>query len=43
MKFVAIGKIVMRGSDFVARACSHTMALRIANALNSYVPTRRGY
>lgn len=43
--FVAIRKapIVMRGAEFVARACSHTMAKRIAAALNKYTPGERGY
>ena len=41
--FVAVGKVVMRADEFIARARSHTMALRIANALNQYQPNRSGF
>lgn len=41
--FTAIGKVIMRGSEFIARARSRTMALRIANALNQYQPNRSGF
>lgn len=43
-KFVAVhhSKTVMRAAQFIATACSHTMALRIANALNRYKPNERG-
>lgn len=34
--------IVRRGMYFVARARSHTMAKRIANALNQYTPNEKG-
>jgi hypothetical protein len=42
--FVAVkgSNVVMRASEFVASACSKTMALRIAAALNVYMPGRRG-
>ena len=42
--FVAVRQspVVMRGAEFVARACSHTMAKRIANALNEHKPNERG-
>jgi hypothetical protein len=42
--FIAVHRspIVMRGAEFVARACSHTMAKRIANALNKHTPNERG-
>ena len=42
--FVAVRKssIVMRGKEFICRACSSNMAKRIASALNSYTPDRRG-
>lgn len=41
--FVAIKRAVMRGSECIAVALSHTMARRIANALNRYKPTDKGY
>jgi hypothetical protein len=41
--FVAVGKAIMRADEFIARARSHTMALRIANALNQYQPNRSGF
>lgn len=41
--FVAIKLAIMRGSERVAVAVSHTMARRIANALNLYQPNHRGY
>ena len=43
MPFTAVNKVIMRGSEFVARARSHNMALRIANALNVYVPNKGGF
>lgn len=33
---------IKQGQTTIARAASHNMALRIANALNSYTPDRRG-
>jgi hypothetical protein len=44
-KFIAVKGtvIVMRASELIAKACSRTMARRIANALNKYVPNRKGY
>jgi hypothetical protein len=42
-KFVAVQKTVMRGSEFICNAVSHTMALRISNALNVYRPGSKGY
>jgi hypothetical protein len=41
--FVAVGSNVVKDKDNVAVARSRTMALRIANALNDYVPGDRGY
>ncbi len=41
-KFVAVGTIVYKGSEFIGRICSHTMAKRIANALNIYRPNKKG-
>lgn len=43
MAFSAVNRVIMRGSEFIARARSHTMALRIANALNKYQPNRSGF
>lgn len=42
--FVAEGQtgIVRRGRDVIAIARSHTMAKRIANALNKYTPNEKG-
>jgi len=42
--FVAVRKsgIVMRAGQFICRAVSHTMAKRIAAALNKYQPNERG-
>ena len=44
MPFVAVRNsgIVMRGAELICKACSHTMACRIANALNLYQPNLRG-
>jgi hypothetical protein len=43
-KFVAIDRNVMRGKDeAIARAVTHNMAKRIANALNRYTPNAKGY
>lgn len=41
--FVAIKRAVMRGSEAIAHARSHTMARRIAEALNRYRPGPKGY
>jgi len=41
-KFVAVGKLVMNGNLRVCEAISVTLAIRIANALNSYTPNRQG-
>jgi hypothetical protein len=41
--FVAIRRAIMRGSELIATAKSHTFARRIAEALNKYTPGRRGY
>lgn len=43
-RFVAVrrSKLVMRGEELICRAASHTMAKRIANALNRHTPNRRG-
>jgi hypothetical protein len=32
----------MRAQEFIAAACSHNMALRIADALNAYPPNKKG-
>ena len=42
--FVAVRRapIVMRGAEFICKAVSHSMAARIAAALNQYQPDRRG-
>lgn len=42
-QFAAIRKAIMRGAECVATASSHTMAKRIANALNGYRPNAKGY
>ena len=39
---VGVGKNVMRGSQCLAVACSHTMAKRIASALMGHKTNRRG-
>ena len=42
-KFSAVDKDVKQGKfDTIARTASKTMAKRIANALNSYTPDKRG-
>lgn len=43
-RFVAVrrAKLVMRGEELICRAASHTMAKRIANALNAWKPNSRG-
>jgi hypothetical protein len=41
--FVSVGNNVVRENLNVAVARSRTMAIRIANALNEYVPGDRGY
>jgi hypothetical protein len=41
--FVAVKTMVYRGSQLICRAVSHTMARRIANALNDYKPGIKGY
>lgn len=41
-KFAAAGQDVKQGPLTIARAASTNMAKRIANALNKYVPDRRG-
>ena len=40
--FVAVHDTIKRGAETIARAVSHNMAIRIANALNAYKPDRRG-
>lgn len=42
-KFVAVRRAIMRGSECVATAISHTMARRISNALNNHTPNSKGY
>ncbi len=41
-KFVAVGWAVVQGSRRVAQAASRNMAMRIANALNAYIPNKTG-
>ena len=41
--FVAVKTMVYRGSQLICRAASHTLARRIANALNQYKPGQKGY
>lgn len=41
-KFVAIKEAIMRGAEHIATARSTTFAKRIANALNKYIPDKRG-
>lgn len=41
-RFVGVGPKVIIGQREIARACSKTMAKRIANALNRYVPNKEG-
>ena len=40
--FVAVKKTVMQAGDFIAIACSSTMARRIARALNEHKTNSRG-
>lgn len=40
--FVAVKKTVMQAGDFIATACSSTMARRIARALNEHKTNSRG-
>lgn len=42
-RFVAVRRLVMRGTERIAEAVSHTMARRIANALNNHTPNAKGY
>lgn len=41
--FVAVARSVMRGQEHIATAVSHTMALRIARALNLHKTNSRGF
>ncbi len=41
--FVAVGHNIVKEDETVGSARSKTMAVRIANALNKYVPGDRGY
>jgi hypothetical protein len=41
--FVAVGSNVVKENEPIAVARSRTYALRIANALNDYIPGDRGY
>lgn len=43
LPFVARGLRVCRGDLVVASCSSHTMARRVANALNRYIAGPRGY
>jgi hypothetical protein len=42
-RFVAVDRGIRYGSGNIAFAISRTMAKRIANALNSYTPNKKGY
>lgn len=42
-EFIAVRRAVMRLSECIASARSHTMARRIAEALNRYRPGPKGY
>jgi hypothetical protein len=41
--FVAVGSNVVQGDSGICAARSKTMAARIANALNEYIPGDRGF
>jgi hypothetical protein len=41
--FVAVGLNIIQGDNGIASARSKTMAQRIANALNEYIPGDRGF
>lgn len=48
VRWVCLGRSVLRTAPgtkarHVAQAESHTLARRIANALNRYIPSRKGY
>jgi hypothetical protein len=43
LPFVAVGANVIQGTQGVAVTRSKTMAARIANALNEYIPGDRGF
>lgn len=42
-QFVALRRVVMQGDKRICEATSSTLARRIANALNRYTPSRKGY
>jgi hypothetical protein len=42
-QFAAVKALVYRGQQLVCRVMSHTMARRIANALNNYKVGPKGY
>jgi len=42
-QFAAVKALVYRGQQLIARCCSHTMARRIAHALNIFKPNEKGY
>lgn len=42
-KFFAIKSTVVRADQQIARAATSTLARRIANALNRYMPGPKGY
>jgi hypothetical protein len=42
-QFVAVGANVVQGANTVATCRSNTMASRVANALNEYIPGDRGF
>lgn len=41
LPFVAVRDTIKRGAETIARAVSHNMAIRIANALNAHKTDRR--
>ena len=41
--FVSVGRDVLQGTDSICVARSPSTAVRIVNALNSYVPNKRGF
>jgi hypothetical protein len=41
--FAAVGTSVMQGTTSICVARSYNSAMRIANALNEYIPSKRGF
>jgi hypothetical protein len=42
LRFVAVGNTVYRGQAQICLAFTGNMAKRIANALNKYIPNKKG-